>query len=272
LVFFAAWLSWLNPLRWVLGLAFVLFLPGYWLVNALFPGREDIDGIERVGLSLGLSVAWVSILALILDSLPWGLRLWPILGGELASITLFMSVALFRRLRLPVGDAFLPPPLQPRAWWNSLSPADRRIYKIIAGVLALALLAVAWVFLVPSPAEFMTEFYILGPEGLAENYPREPAVGEPLSVTLGLTNLERADYNYRVEVWAVDPWESGRRQLVGQIQPFTLPVGGTFEYPITWSMPWVGDDQQVEFLLFMDDQTEPYRQLRLWLDVIPGHG
>jgi uncharacterized membrane protein len=72
----------LQIVRLPLGLVYILYVPGYCLTAALFPAQEDLDGIERVGLSLGLSVAWVPVLALILDWLPWGLRLWPILLGR----------------------------------------------------------------------------------------------------------------------------------------------------------------------------------------------
>jgi uncharacterized membrane protein len=37
-----------TPLRVIFGLPFVLFLPGYALIAALFPGKSDLDGIERV--------------------------------------------------------------------------------------------------------------------------------------------------------------------------------------------------------------------------------
>jgi len=33
-----------TPVRVVLGLVLVLFLPGYSLIAALFPGRDDLDG------------------------------------------------------------------------------------------------------------------------------------------------------------------------------------------------------------------------------------
>ncbi len=46
-----------TPLRVIFGLPFVLFLPGYALIAALFPGKGDLDGIERVALSFGLSIA-----------------------------------------------------------------------------------------------------------------------------------------------------------------------------------------------------------------------
>jgi hypothetical protein len=35
-------------------------------------------------------------------------------------------------------------------------------------------------------------------------------------------------------------------------------------------MPWPGDDQVVELLLFDGAGTESYRSLRLWLNVKPG--
>ena len=108
---------------------------------------------------------------------------------------------------------------------------------------------------------------MLGPEGLAENFPRQAAPGQPLTVTLGLTNRERHEHTYRVEVWAVDPFSEESRQLVAQSPPLPLPPQGTIESPLTWSMPWLGDDQQVEFLLYIDSQHTPYRHLLLWLDV-----
>ena len=268
LIALAQWLWFLQPLRLALGLAYVLFVPGYCLTAALFPREDDIDGIERLGLSLGLSVAWVPVLALILDRLPWGLRLWPIVVGELLSMAIFAAIALWRRSRLPVAEAYAPDlAWRPRPWWGTLPRLEKRIYGLIAAALLVAGLAAAWVFLVPSPDQFMTEFYMLGPEGLAENFPREAAVGEEIGVTLGLMNLERGEHTYRVEVWAVDPWSEDRRELVTQAGPFTLDRNHGQEGPISWRMPWAGDDQVVDLLLFDGDGTEPYRSLRLWLNV-----
>jgi uncharacterized membrane protein len=268
LIALSQWLWFLQPLRLALGLAYVLFVPGYCLTAALFPRADDIDGIERIGLSLGLSVAWVSVLALLLDRLPWGLRLWPIVLGELLSILVFMAVALWRRKRLPAAEAYAPElAWRPRPWWRELPQFEKRIYGLVAGALLVAGLAAAWVFLVPSPSQFMTEFYMLGADGLAESYPREAAVDQEIGVTLGVMNRERDERSYRVEVWAVDPWTEGRRQLVAQAGPVDLAVGSGREWPIAWQMPWAADDQVVELLLFSGDEAEPYRSLRLWLNV-----
>ena len=264
----AQWLWFLGPVRLVLGLAYMLYVPGYCLTAALFPREDDIDGIERVGLSLGLSIAWITVLALFLDALPWGLRLWPIVVGELVSIGLFSAAALWRRSRLPADEAYAPAPAwQPRGWWRSRSGPDRRIYQFIAVALLLVTAALAWTFLVPTPDEFMTEFYMLGKAGQAEDFPRQAAVGEEIGVTLGVANQERAAHTYRVEVWAADPFTEGRRQRVAQDGPFDLAVGQSRAWPITWRMPWPGDNQVVELLLFDGAGTEPYRSLRLWLNV-----
>ena len=65
-------------LRWVLGSVFVLFIPGYVTVEALFPRGRELDSIERFALSVGLSLALVPLVGLLLNYTPWGIRLTPI--------------------------------------------------------------------------------------------------------------------------------------------------------------------------------------------------
>jgi len=64
--------------RWILGSIFVLFLPGYVTVQALFSGRRELDDIERFALSVGLSLAVTPLMGLLLNYTPWGIRLDPI--------------------------------------------------------------------------------------------------------------------------------------------------------------------------------------------------
>ncbi len=255
--------------RLLLGFAYVFYLPGYWLTSALFPEKKVLDGIERAGLGVGLSIAWVAVLAVVLDYLPWGLRLWPVLLGELASIALFATVAWWRRPQLLEVPGHIPPEHQQLAISRRALPASDRLVLIVSATVLLLLgLATASVFLQPSTDEFVTEFYILGKEGMAEAYPREAAPSEELWVTVGIHNLEREAQTYRVEVWAVDPWQE-RREQVQTAGPFTLARDETVEQRLAWTMPWHGDDQMVEFYLVTAEQEadEPYRQLRLWLDV-----
>lgn len=97
--------SFLSPVRIVVGMIFVLFIPGYLLIQLLYPGKE-MDTIERVALSLGLSLALTSLMALMLNYSPWGIRLEPmVILLSLFSITLALSAtyrvfALRRNLQL----------------------------------------------------------------------------------------------------------------------------------------------------------------------------
>jgi hypothetical protein len=92
----------LVAVRWVLGSMFVLFLPGYVTVEALFPKGRDLDGIERSALSVGLSLTLVMLVGLLLNYTPWGIRLTPIVIS-LTILTVGLAfVALWRRFAFSV--------------------------------------------------------------------------------------------------------------------------------------------------------------------------
>lgn len=97
----------LVALRWVLGSVFVLFIPGYVTVEALFPKSRELDGIERFALSVGLSLALVPLIGLLLNYTPWGIRLTPIVIS-LSSFTVAIAlIALARQYRVSVETAQL---------------------------------------------------------------------------------------------------------------------------------------------------------------------
>lgn len=50
-----------TPVRTIIGVPLVLFLPGYSLTTALFPRKDDLDVIEQVALSFGLRIAVVPL-------------------------------------------------------------------------------------------------------------------------------------------------------------------------------------------------------------------
>jgi len=83
-------------MRWVAGSIFVVFIPGFGLVQLLFASRRDFDSIERLALSVGLSLALVPLVGLLLNFSPWGIRLEPIL---LSLSALVLAFALASALR-----------------------------------------------------------------------------------------------------------------------------------------------------------------------------
>ena len=71
-----------GVIRVILGLPFILFIPGYVLIFALFPTRKTDRGInllERITLSFGFSLAIVSLIGFGLNYTTWGIRLESIL-------------------------------------------------------------------------------------------------------------------------------------------------------------------------------------------------
>jgi hypothetical protein len=103
--------------RYVLGAIFVLWLPGYALIKALFPENKTIvekqnslDTVERSALSIGLSLALVPIVGLLLNYSPWGIRLAPITLSLLALTLILATVALVREHNLQVSQAACPSP------------------------------------------------------------------------------------------------------------------------------------------------------------------
>ena len=90
-----------SPLRTVIGIPFVLFFPGYALIGALFPKKTDLGGIERLTLSIGLSLALVPLIGLALNYTPWGIRLYPIITSLFALTLLLSIVSNYRRAKMP---------------------------------------------------------------------------------------------------------------------------------------------------------------------------
>lgn len=90
-------------LRFSLGIIFVLFLPGFTFIKALFPAKvpiktssENMDTIERVALSFGMSLALLPIVGLLLNYTLWGIRLTPITLSLLSLTVVFATAALLR--------------------------------------------------------------------------------------------------------------------------------------------------------------------------------
>lgn len=90
-------------IRNILGTIFVLCLPGYTFIKALFPthvpiktATDNLDTIERIALSIGMSLALVPLVGLLLNYTPWGIRLTPIVLSLFALTVIFATAALIR--------------------------------------------------------------------------------------------------------------------------------------------------------------------------------
>jgi len=250
----------LKVIRIIVGLPFILFFPGYTLIAALFPKKTQLDTIERVALSFGLSIAVVPLIGLILNYTPWGIRLYPILVSLTGFIVVMSAVAWIRRfyvlpperLSININIDF--------SSFGTQSKLDKALTVILIGAIIAAIGTLIYVISTPKVGEKFTEFYILGEEGKAEGYPKQLVVGEEGYVILGIVNHEYEPVTYTAKV------------LIGEeenksISPITLKHEEKWEKKISFTPTKPGKNIKVRFLLFKDNQPEPYRRLHLWIDV-----
>lgn len=251
-----------SPLRTALGVPFVLFFPGYILISVLFPSGKDLDGIERLALSIGLSLAIVPLIGLALNYTPWGIRLAPMLLSLFVFILLMSALSLYRRGKLPPEKKFSPtlPLKMPK--WSTLPRTD----KLFIGGFLIGIVAVGGltVYLASSPkiGEQFTEFYVLGSNGKLADYPTNMTLGQNGTVILGITNHEYKNVTYRVAI-------SLNNQTLETINNIQLSHEANWTQNYILTPKETGDRMKLEFNLYKEATDEPYRSLQLWITVKP---
>jgi len=136
-----------------------------------------------------------------------------------------------------------------------------RVLSIILVIIIMgALGALGYIIATPKVGERFTEFYILGPEVKATDYPKELRVGEEGRAIVGIINREQATVSYRVVV-EIDGVKNKEIDLL------VLEHDEKWEEIVSFTPDRAGDNQKVEFLLYKSGEGEPYLKLHLWIDV-----
>ncbi len=254
-------------LRLVLAVSFIIFSPGYALIAALYPRADSLDGVERLALSFGTSIAVVPLLGLGLNYTPWGIRLIPILISVEAFIIVACAVAWVRRRRLLPNERFSFTPTLPRLDWQGMKPLDRFLTIALAASIVFAAGTLVYAVAVPRQGEQFTEFYILGMDGRAEGYPTAIRTGSEAELMLGLVNHEGETLSYLVEARLDgDPAAvrlSTRAEGAAQDGDSAIVIAGladeqTWEGTIAISPLVPGEDRKLELLLFMPKPRDGY--------------
>ncbi len=229
----------LEPLRVILGLPFILFIPGYILVFALFPTRKTdhgIDTLERLVLSFGLSIAVVPLIGLLLNYTPWGIRLEPILfsllffiiGIGIVGVYRWKKTALDQRFTITLNVSF---PQQE-------NKIDQALTIILLIVILIVLASLVYVITLPKTGETFTEFYLLGPQGKAEGYPRNLTTQENATVIIGVANHEQRQINYTIEIWLVNQTISNNQTVYHHLWYLDTITTTLAHQPLTIEEAW----------------------------------
>lgn len=235
------------PLRIIVGLPFILFFPGYTFIAATFTKSNSLNNFTRIALSFAFSIVISSLIGIILNY-AWNIGLYPTLTSLAIFVFLISVIAWCRRSRTP--NAFSLnirlPHFNPASYFLSL-------------LVLIAIGSLAFTMGFPKTGEKFTEFYILGLDGKADNYPRELAVDEQGGIIVGIINREHADnVSYCIEAKVGN-------ESIGISNPIILNNNEKWEQPVELRLWEAGTNQKVEFVLYKGDI--PYRELHLWLNV-----
>ncbi|MGM0510404.1 MAG: DUF1616 domain-containing protein [Thermoplasmatota archaeon] len=268
-----------SLVRTILGLPFILFFPGYVLISFLFPEEEPLDKIERIALSFGLSIAITPLIGLLLNYI-WEISLNPILYSLSLFIFTFSFLAYLRRDSIPVEERFQIYIKVEQPDWESYDIIDKALVIATVGLLIASGALATHIITTPRTGERFTEFYVLGPEGKADDYQTDLAVNESGHVIVGAVNREHEPVNYTLAIGLGYSYEnmSGSGDIQGEYVNFTsnntyystdleLSHGQKWEDHLNYSVSSAGD-YRLMFMLLRDEKV--YRELHLWITVQEG--
>ncbi|UCF08768.1 MAG: DUF1616 domain-containing protein [Thermoplasmata archaeon] len=251
-----------NILRIVFGLPFLLFLPGYSFVSALWAKKSELEPLERVVFSLGLSLSLVPLAGLGLNYTPWGITLISVVVCLYLLIMILAGIAWLRRSKLSPNERFAVKPESLFYRADTMSSTDLLMVLLVVIVVIIGAGLLTYIVLNP-PAEQFTELYILDQNGTTENYPTSLSVNESASIIINVVSHERHSTDYSVMVtlqsenyenstlarydFFLDNWDKW-------YQPFNFSVNESGEFKLIIS-------------LFKENDSVPYATNHLWLDV-----
>jgi uncharacterized membrane protein len=197
-----------TPIPMIFALPVILIIPGYCLLAALFPRSDDIGLSERIALSIGLSIAILALIALGLYFTSIGIQL----GLTLLAVSLItwvmILVAHYRRALLPIEERFRMPFYEiANAIREALFPPDntridRLLSVILVVIILIAITTTIYVIASPKESEHFSEFFILGENKMAADYPSQIITGQSYPMFIGVGNHEYRNMTYTIETWA----------------------------------------------------------------------
>lgn len=268
-----------SLVRTILGLPFILFFPGYVLISFLFPEEEPLDKIERIALSFGLSIAITPLIGLLLNYI-WEISLTPILYSLSLFIFTFSFLALLRRGSIPVEERFQIYIKVERPDWENYDLIDKALVIATVGLLIASGALATHIITTPRTGERFTEFYVLGPEGKADDYQTDLAVNESGHVIVGAVNREHETINYTLGIGIGYSYENMSYAGDSTDENFTLEENNTYlsrNIELSHGQKWeehfnysVSTDGDYKLMFFLLRDDELYREVHLWITVQEG--
>jgi uncharacterized membrane protein len=136
---------------------------------------------------------------------------------------------------------------------------DRIISVILLIIIIVGVIGVLYIVINPAPGEKFTEFYILGADGKAGNYPSNLSAGQVGTLIVGVVNREQATTSYNLVIKS--------NGAILKEENITLKNGEKYEEVFNLTAGPAGQ-QTVNFYLYkLPDINTVYRQTFLLVNV-----
>jgi uncharacterized membrane protein len=136
---------------------------------------------------------------------------------------------------------------------------DKPLSIILIIVLIIAVAATVYIVVFPQPGEKFTEFYILGQNGKAADYPTNLTTGESGNLTIGIVNHEYTTSTYQLVV--------KNNRTILKNESITLTNNEKKEITFKFYASY-GKNQTLKFLLYkLPDTQNVYRSLNMYVNV-----
>jgi len=266
-----------------------MFFPGYTLTAVLFVKKEGMSNIEWIALSFGMSIAVTALIGFGLNYTPWGIRLGSVLYSMTAFIFATSTIAIVRRILVLKINKFTTEFTLCLRGWERIT-VDKLLSIIIVIVIIIAFGTLGYTIVAPKIGERFTEFYIVGINDKAEDYPTEYVMNNgqisqviysngtiDVSSMSGKVTVTIVNHEQQAVVYSVKMTINGEQvginsngTLTDILGPIYLKQGERWENEIGITPDHVGDNQKVELSLFKGSGTIAEDSLHFWINVKQG--
>ena len=239
------------PLWFGLCVPFILFIPGYLMVNTVVPKVNEIELPERLGMSVFASLITMSVIGFAYAQIHHGLNM-RVVTLIILFLTLFILIPayLIKTRDIPLNLRFNHPTIE-------------RLLVIMA-IISLILVILSGIYinaesLTTPPGN--TTFQI---EGISASNSSDGyytfANGEEVQLNISLTNKENEDMNYKVVI------ESKNDSANNQVDTFNQNIKNNESTKIPVNITMSPGRKDITFTLYKND-TQPYKIRHLYVNV-----
>ena len=227
-----------GPFRVVSGFIFLTILPGYVLLSFFYHNKLGHHGfLAHLVLSIPISLALISTLGLMANSLSIGLDIIPNITWLSTFILFFASISFLRSSKE-----------------KSYNLRSNHYLLIIGSLMILFALNFSLSGIHEQSENPYLNLYVLNNESQSNNYPNQVRVNSPVEVLLGVEYEGNTEQQFTLT------------SSHGSKIHFSLSPGETWTgvVKVTLNKPGL---QEVTWTLNQEGQAVPKREIRLWMTV-----